>query len=301
MSRTARAQLLMTSALVAIALTSSPSYAAPSKTDNGEPEVTPQIGQVDLAFEAQDFERVVTLLEPLLAQAQMPEHPAFTRLLELMGGSLWFIEGRRSEARQWFTKLLKLKSEHRLNPNQWPRPLIDSFEELRKLIQLIDPKVDPKGPEKAPDDATTATVMRTTTVTRNRAPTLAFLMPFGVGQFSNQETEKGLLLAVLQGIGLATSIATFFAAQSYESPESGLIHPSDLGKAEILRAVNWAGLGLFAATWSYSVVDGLVHRLPDEERVDTLLPPPPAAKDSSFRFNVSPLPGGAAIQAKHTF
>ena len=293
-----RAKRLAMSALLFMALTTLPCHANVSDPANPTAELNGQIGQVDLAFEAQDFERVVTLLEPLLVQAQMSEHPAYSRLLELIGGSLWFIEGRRAEARQWFTKLLKLKPTHRLNPNQWPRPLIDTFEELRKLIELIDPDKDPKGP---PEASPPPTVMRTTTVTLNRAPTLAFLMPFGVGQFSNQETGKGALLAVLQGIGLATSIATFFAVQSYESPESGLIHPNDLGKAEILRAVNWAGLGLFAATWSYSVVDGLVNRLPDEERIDTLTPTPPKGDSTSIHLRVSPLPGGASFQATHTF
>lgn len=258
-----------------------------------ESAVTPReaLTAAEAAFGRQDFERVRLILEPYLTKLKGERRADRLRALELYGGCS-LLEDKREAAKSAFSDLLKEKLGYRLNAQDWTQAVYSYFETVRSVVKEF---VEPPKPK-------IQTIIRRSRVlieTRvDETPTIAYLMPFGVGQFANKQTTKGVLLAVFQGIGIITSVATWFAAEGFVDSSTGQVASSDVSKVELLRAMNWAGLGIFVASWGYSIVDGLLERGPGsftEERIETLPDEIIPAEANSIRFGISPLEGGAGF------
>jgi hypothetical protein len=89
---------------------------------------------------------------------------------------------------------------------------------------------------------------------------VVYLMPFGVGQFVNGDSGKGATLAVIQGVGVATMIATWLGIEGLKIGDTNRISPGDEGQARLLEALWYGGAGIFVASWGYSIADGFGNR-----------------------------------------
>ncbi|AEI65639.1 hypothetical protein [Corallococcus macrosporus] len=75
--------------------------------------------------------------------------------------------------------------------------------------------------------------------------------------FKHGRSRMGTVLAVAQGLGLATAGVSLGTALSMRGPD-GRYSTSDAGKARTLNATYLAGAYVFAAAYVYGVLDGVV-------------------------------------------
>jgi hypothetical protein len=61
-------------------------------------------------------------------------------------------------------------------------------------------------------------------------PAIAYLMPFGVGQFANDDRAKGAVVAVLQGIGIALNVGGWLGVEALKRGGSNNIAAADAGR-----------------------------------------------------------------------
>lgn len=229
-----------------------------------EESVDVRLQKATQAFETQDYDLAIKLMRPLIAEKAIEDPSDQRSTLERLAASYWFT-GATDAARLTFGNLLKTAPEHPLDPLYYPQELISFFEAEKKRLKDLG---FIGGGSSAVEPETRARMALVKTIIERPMPTIGYLMPFGVGQFANQESGKGTLLAVLQGIGLATNIAAWITIEVMKQPESGLIASDDAGRAEVMDILWVIGTSLFAGAYTYSVVDGLVLRRPalEEQR-----------------------------------
>ena len=223
------------------------------------------------AFETQDYEAAIKLLRPLVAEEAITDPGDLRRSLERLAASYWFT-GATDAARLTFGTLLKDAPDHPLDPLYYPQELISFFEAEKQRLKDLGfiGSVSPKS-----DRETSPRMTLVKKVIERPMPTIGYLMPFGVGQFANQESGKGTLLAVLQGIGLATNIAAWITVEVMKAPGTKRVSTEDAGRAEVMEILWWIGTSLFTGAYAYSVIDGLVLRPPgfEEQRRFELIGP----------------------------
>ena len=249
------------------------------------------------AFEVQDYDRVIELLRPLLASDALKGDARRHVSLERLAASYWFTDALDA-ARLTFATLLKETPDYALDPLYYPQELITFFStEKQRLLDLGFIGAPPQDTVEKPGRR----LRVVKTVTKRAMPTIGYLMPFAVGQFSNEDEGKGTLLAVLQGIGLATNIAAWIAIEAMKKKGTNLVSVSDSGRAEVTSILWWIGTSLFAGSYVYSVVDGFVFRPPEEsvERGVELEPPRTSSGNTrglELRLSPSPLGTGLGLQ-----
>lgn len=125
-------------------------------------------------------------------------------------------------------------------------------------------------------------------------------IPFGAGQFQNEERGKGLFFAASQGVtgGLSAGIWLYLVGE-YGLP--GKVPPEEATRALNLQRVEIVAGGLCLGLMAWGIVDSLLNYEPSVQQApdESLLPekfrkkkaPPPA----SFRLEPTVLPGGAGL------
>jgi hypothetical protein len=237
---------------------------------------------VEREFRMQNFERVVGLVTPLLVADSKISVKGRVRLLERLGASYWLTD-QTEEARTAFTRLWQLDAKLDLDALVYPPELISFYDgERRRLLALgVIGKVAADSDEKG--GPVTKTVLKT--VTLNNSPSIAYLMPFGVGQFANGDDGLGTVVAVLQGIGFAGNLATWISVESLK--ESGKMPPEREGQAELLQGLWIGATAVFALTYLYSVIDGFARRPPAKIVSDET--------ESSFKLRLAPTQQGLGL------
>jgi len=269
--------------------------------------IADRIIQAEAAFRVQSYPRVIQLLDPLVGHPKLEGRPEHVKVLEWLAASHWFTS-KHDAARLAFGQLLREAPFHRLDEFVYPEPLIAFFEARRR--ELVDANIIPERPGPSPDPSPARELLiRTTTL--YEAPTLAYLMPFGVGQFANDEDGKGTAFAVIHGVTTAVMLATWIGIETLKVDGSDdiVIGRGDR-EAKLLNGLFIGSFGVFVASWAYSIIDGLAHRrepATKEERVrllpgdvtpepSTILGPP-----ASPRALLGPGPGDLGVGLSVTF
>ncbi len=84
------------------------------------------------------------------------------------------------------------------------------------------------------------------------------LIPFGVGQFSKGENEKGTILLIAEATALAVNISTYYIRKSKENPDGSYNNPL---WARNMQAVQLTAFWLFAGTASYGIIDAFIWKM----------------------------------------
>ncbi len=261
-------------------------------------------------FDIQQYDKVVALLQPILPKvksgALIKEPFQRYKYYELLGVSMWW-QDQKDAARRVFTELLKANSSHRLPAVKYPEDLIRFFENHK--ADLISYGVlgaggsSVKGPRQIK--------VRETRI--NTTPTIAYVLPFGVGQFANGEDTKGAIVITLQIIGLAGSIGAYWGHRAIigEDPnQKGSVQP---GAQEItneaLIGISIGSLAVFGAAYIYGLIDGFANRPATEtttERTEVEDPDNDAKKSPreaqpSATLRISPAAAGFGVGLSGTF
>jgi len=255
-------------------------------------------------FDVQQYDKVIRLLNPILPQVKAGKliSEAFQRykFYELLGVSMWW-QDQKDAARRVFTELLKANPTFRLPAIKHPEELVRFFENHK--ADLISYGVIGKG-----GSTTTGPRQIKVRETRiNTTPTIAYLMPFGIGQFANGEETKGAIVLTLQLIGIAATVGSYFGnltLRGQDPKQPGSVQPgSEETLNDALVGVSIGGWALFGGAFLYSLIDGFVSRPPSEittERTEVEDPdddkkPSVPAPAPSATLRVGPAPLGLGL------
>jgi hypothetical protein len=218
-----------------------------------------QLQEARHRFEQGDYKAATSLLRPLIDLDVFSDAADRNEALRLYGVAS-FLDGRRGDAEGAFTALLAHDSEARLEAALYPPEVVSFFDAIR-----------------ARREAELARTAR-----RARKHFLLTLVPFGVGQFQNQQPRKGWLLLGGEALLLSTATITFLVL--HEGEQQGHTF-SDTDTARTLQRINLVSGTSFAVLAALGVVDAIYYYRKDGERS-----PPPHG-----RAALLPLPEGGLL------
>jgi len=220
-----------------------------------------------LEFEHKNFGNAIQFLRPLLdPSVQLTSEDDIVKAYEMLGLSYFYI-GQKDKARGEFTKLLYLRPRHRLDTFLIPPPAVAFFDQIWNDPEMKDKLEKIEKERKAQEQAAAQqnqkpprTVVHKIYLQRSesRHSRLWAFLPFGLGQFQNDHTTKGILLASAGGAALATNIVCYSLAVALAN-DNGKYSESDAELARGLRVTQYVSLGVFVATWIYGAIDANIY------------------------------------------
>ncbi len=279
--------------------------------------VTERFTAARLQFEYKNFGNAINMLYDLLYPGvQLSREEDIVKAREMLGLA-YFYTGEKDKARTEFTEVLYLRPMHRLDAFLIPPPAVQFYDAIWKDPSMKDKLEQIERERKAAAEAARKekeppTVVRRIYLERSTEEHWRFLsfLPFGIGQFQNGHTGKGIALAVSCGVLLATNIVTGslvnWALPSDNQTLNADKHEyGDPNLAYGLQITQATSLGLFAAVWIYGIIDANVYYeqqiVPPFERVrEEVENPKKSATDSPILLPTA-LPGGAGLGVEFRF
>lgn len=254
-----------------------PASPGPDQTEP-EPEPEQQYELAKNAFYYQDYDRTISLLEPLLTprvRLTFKEQLLHTR--EMLGASYWWKKDA-TRFREQFTRLLQDNPRFVLDAFYYPPEMVRDFSELKQ--QLVDAGLIQVPPDELPKP-------KLETQTYLMTPLALAFVPFGVGQFANGDPTFGVLFLSLESSLLAANVGTWLWMYSANP------HGSD-------RTIGlwclYGSLGLLTGTAIWGIIDAVLNyetmRLlepPSSSLGDAALPEGPRLEPSGFSLGLGAL------------
>jgi len=197
------------------------------------PDPRAQLLQAQHRFEQGDYPATRALLRPLIDDGALGDAGDRNQALRLYGVAS-FLDGRRGDAEGALTALVVHDPGARLDPALYPAEVVSFFDAIRARHDADLAAAAVRAPP--------------------RKQLLVALIPFGVGQFQNQQPGKGWALAISESVLAASTITTFALLKSYEGPGHTF---ADSGEARTLRAANLASGVALASVFAYGLADAL--------------------------------------------
>jgi tetratricopeptide (TPR) repeat protein len=210
-------------------------------------------------------------------------------------------------ARDAFIHLLSIDPDQTLDPFLVPPPIVGFFDKVRadaepELAPLRERKRQLEEQERLAEEARRRLLAEE--AIRSGPPSKVILveehvyllnfMPFGVGQFQNGDTTKGIVIAVSQVVLGAINLGAILAHNAIADDSSRRclvstptncsnppIPDSDRALLQNIDVVKYVSAGLFWGVYAYGVVDSLVNYVP---RIETEITPGRAAVKLSWVF-----------------
>jgi tetratricopeptide (TPR) repeat protein len=225
-------------------------------------------------------------------------------------GATYLFLGRDEDAREQFRRLVEEDPEYDIDPVAFPGAVVQTFREVQtevksELAQKQALEAARQQRERADEledlirqqqrIQSLEELAATETVEKRNSRWIAAL-PFGIGQFQNEDRKLGIMFAVTESAFLAASIATFIGHNSLRDENPA---PSELERArrveKALRIGNWVSVGALLSFYVAGVVEAEVRfkpvirttrkrELPDELRS-------PQSSQPQIRFDLG-LTGG---------
>lgn len=192
-------------------------------------------------------------------------------------GATYLFLGKEKAAREQFRLLLEEDPDYDIDPVAFPGAVVTTFKEVKadvtlelerrtaleqarrqreradELEGLIEQQQRIRGLEEL------ATVE---TVEKVNSRWIAAL-PFGIGQFQNEDRQLGIMFAVTESAFLAASIATFIGHNSLRDEDPS---PDEIDRARrverALRIGNWVSVGALLSFYVAGVVEAEVRFKP---------------------------------------
>lgn len=202
-----------------------------------------------------DFRKVVAILEPLVGSPQtlppdLDRKDAYDAL-EYLGLSHFYL-GNEPAAKLVFEKLILADPKRMLSPVTAPPEAVALYNQLKaQLEDEIEKRLI--AINKRREEEALKNRIRIETKQRRNSKLVA-LMPFGVGQFQNDDPLWGGVFLGTELVAVSLSVAFFFAAENLRQPD-GFFDPADVDRARGFRIGQIAAGGAAAAL----MIGGMVH------------------------------------------
>ncbi len=221
-------------------------------------------------FERGQYQKVVDALAPqLYPRALLRDDDELKEAHYLLGAAQFFLD-RRDKARQEFIALLYLDPKKELDPAVESPEVYAFFEgvkgELRQKLEELK-----REKEKAEADKNKPAQERVITRTVTEPSPIGNFVPFGYGQFRNDQPAKGTFFLVSEAVTGGASLFLFtFQAVQYGIPSKVPSEDKDLVRTiQITQIVTG---GLFLIFYGWGVVDSFAYQKPKVREEQTVRP-----------------------------
>ena len=229
------------------------------------------------AYNGGNYKQVITLLKSqLYPQIRFAREQDVLRAHKLIGISYLFTKDLTS-ARKEFRAILAQRPDYRLDPLSDPVAAVELFDQLKEenaqqVREVLDQdrkdrarEAERKRAEAKRREEMERLSRRVVEKTVTKKSYWLNFIPFGVGQFQNEQTTKGYIFlgteAALAGISIGSAL---WLRLSY--PDN-TVPGSEYDTADAIRLMQVVSGGLFIATAIYGVIDALWHF--EEESIET--------------------------------
>ena len=192
-------------------------------------------------------------------------------------GATYLFLGKKEAAREQFRALLEEDPEYDIDPVAFPEAVVQTFQEVQQEVAAKRAREDAleavRRQREQSDEVedlirqqqhieALEVLARSETVEKVNSRWIAAL-PFGIGQFQNQDRPLGIMFAVTESAFLVASIATFIGHNSLRDENPA---PSEIDRARrverALRIGNWVSVGAFLSFAVAGVIEAEVRFKP---------------------------------------
>ena len=263
------------------------------------------------SYDRQSYSKAARGFESLVGGAVPRARNPVVRLeaRKYLGATYLFL-GKEPEAREQFRRLLEEDPDYDIDPVAFPGAVVQTFQEVQAQAleqRAAQDKLDAARlkREKAGEleelieqqqRIVTLEELASTEVIEKRNSRWIAALPFGIGQFQNENRKLGIMFAVTESAFLAASIATFIGHNSLRDENPS---PEELDRAQrverALRIGNWVSVGSLLSFYVAGVIEAEVRFRPvirttrKRELPDDL--EPPQSSRPQIRFDLG-LTGG---------
>lgn len=263
------------------------------------------------SYDRQSYSKAARGFESLVGGAVPRARNPVVRLeaRKYLGATYLFL-GKEPEAREQFQRLLEEDPDYDIDPVAFPGAVVQTFQEVQ--AQALEQRAAQDNLEAARQKREKAGELEELIEQQQRIVTLEELastqviekrnsrwiaaLPFGIGQFQNENRKLGIMFAVTESAFLAASIATFIGHNSLRDENPS---PDELDRAQrverALRIGNWVSVGSLLSFYVAGVIEAEVRFRPvirttrKRELPDDL--EPPQSSRPQIRFDLG-LTGG---------
>jgi hypothetical protein len=185
-----------------------------------------------------------------------------------------------------FAALITLKPDYKLDPLLVPPPVVVFFETVRQGMsqELEKLREQERGREEARrkveearrrEEEERRRVYIERRVIEVQRPFFPALLPFGAGQFNNNQIGKGIAFLSIEAGLIATSVALYAYAETYRL-QSGRIRPTDAGTVRGLQIGQVTSAGLAVGVMGIGILDAVLsfRRLAARRQEERIVPRP---------------------------
>jgi tetratricopeptide (TPR) repeat protein len=192
-------------------------------------------------------------------------------------GATYLFLGKKEAAREQFRSLLEEDPEYDIDPVAFPEAVVQTFQEVQQEVaakRAREDALEAVRRQREQSDEVEELIRQqerigaleelaaVETVEKVNSRWIAAL-PFGIGQFQNQDRPLGIMFAVTESAFLVASIATFIGHNSLRDENPA---PSEIDRARrverALRIGNWVSVGAFLSFAVAGVIEAEVRFKP---------------------------------------
>lgn len=230
------------------------------------------------AYDRQNYAKAARELESLVGGVVPRARNPVVRLeaRKYLGATYLFLDDEAA-AREQFRLLLEEDDEYDIDAVAFPEAVVQTFQQVKSQVETErarEKALEARRQAQERTDEVEQLIMQqqritaleelagSETVERVNSRWIAAL-PFGVGQFQNQNRRLGIMFAVMESAFLAASIATFVGHNSLRNENP---NPDEVGRAErverALRIGNWVSVGGLVSFYVAGVIEAEVRFKP---------------------------------------
>ena len=260
-----------------------------------------------------DYAEALRLVDELLARHQLADETDLREAYRIQGLSHFYL-GHVEEARTSFVSLLSVDPDFTLDPLYVPPLTIVEFDrvkrdneallkpirdqrraiaEQRKIEELARRKLIEEEERRRREQVSGPVVMQRV----EHHPLLTNFLPFGAAQLDQDRNAVAAMLAIGQGLGLATSVLAYTQMRGFVGTDSK-VALADLNRASNWQVANRTAFTISIAFYLGGVIDAFLHYQPQTVSYtavprEQIAPPRPAAPSPS----IAPAPAAPAPAA----
>ena len=229
-------------------------------------------------YDKQNYSKAAKGLESLVGGAVPRSTNPVVRLeaRKYLGATYLFL-GKDEAAREQFRLLLEEDSDYDIDPVAFPEAVVRTFQEVKR--DTSEDRARKEALEAARQQRERSDKIEGLVRQQQRIQELEELasvetvekvnsrwiaaLPFGIGQFQNQDRKLGIMFAVTESALLVASIATFIGHNSLRDENPA---PEELDRARrverALRIGNWVSVGSFLSFAVAGIIEAEVRFKP---------------------------------------
>ncbi len=233
--------------VIVFGFTLSPVFAASSTLEKLE--------QAETQVLAKEYETAIEISKPLLDKLLLNTVEEIILAHKVLGVAYCEL-GDHPQARNHFETLLTFSPTESIQKLVRTNPCRSLFASIKRG-KKPPTKKRKKKPEPVPAKPTSSLQIQPT---QPQAETLSpglwkRYMPFGTGQFANQEDGKAWAFLGTQVGAIASGVTFYLLFKSEEDPSGSFTHPN---RANVYRGLVWGSIGLGAVSTAWGIIDAVL-------------------------------------------